>query len=193
MVLKLIELWQVALESLQKLRLYYNQSIINNQKKKSLELLQILKKMGGIGTLLIIMPTKKYMTIKEKKSILGHLVLVMKVFGKKIVMRNNLVKSSYFILITFVVGSIIAWLLIIGLCWSFYYLQGPHYEFNDMLKIFKWMYQATDLFSTFILLFSLVMTIFFYWKKKKTMYKGFLFSFVYSLLILLFYFIIRDV
>ena len=103
------------------------------------------------------------------------------------------IKNSLSITIIYIISSIALWFLVIGVSWGIYYLQWPYNEFNAQLKIFKWMYHTTDIYLPLITIIAVILTIASYRKKEQFIYKGFLYSFIYSGLITILYFIFRDV
>jgi hypothetical protein len=103
------------------------------------------------------------------------------------------INSSFSIVTIFIICSFVLWALLIGICWSIYSLEGPYNEFNEQLKIFKWIYRATDIYLPLITIASIFLSIVAYKNKKKVLFKGFLFSSIYSALICMLYFIIIHV
>jgi len=100
-------------------------------------------------------------------------------------------KSSLLIVIIYIISSLALWFLAIGICWGVYYLQRPYSEFNEQLKIFKWMYHTTDIYLPLITITAIVLTAVSHKKKEQFFYKGFLYSFIYSGLITILYFLYR--
>jgi len=102
-------------------------------------------------------------------------------------------KSSFSIVAIYVIGSSFLWSLVIGVCWGVYYLKGPYNEFNEQLKIFKWIYHATDVYLPLMAFAVFFLTTVSYKKKERFIYKGFLFSSIYGVLICILYFLFIHV
>jgi hypothetical protein len=102
-------------------------------------------------------------------------------------MKKFKIKSSLSIILIYVIGSIIIWSLVMGSCWGIYSLLGPYHSLDEQLKIFEWMYRVTDIYIPLIVIVSLTLTVVFFRKKEKTIYKGYVFSFFYSMLVLILY------
>lgn len=97
------------------------------------------------------------------------------------------IKSSILILIYYILGTFILWIIALSIDWLIYYLQGPYDNMNDQLMIFVYLTYTTDVYISLMVVLSLLLTISFYRKKNIPKYRGFLYSFVYSLSVLIIY------
>ncbi len=80
------------------------------------------------------------------------------------------------------------WAIAIGICWLIYNLQG-YDNFNDKMVIFKWMYFITETYVILMVISVIFLTYISYKQEKQLIYKRFLYSSFYSLLVFILFLI----